>query len=213
MSQTNLEVSNVNPSGFIPQKLTYEEFLRKYDGQYAEYVDGEIIKNISVTEKHDFLTNLLITVLTLYVSTKKLGRICSEPYQMKMTFGDKIKGREPDIFFVASENFDRLGEKFFEGAVDLVIEIISPESVVRDTEDKFEEYETAGVKEYWIINPNRRSAIFYGYDKNGKYKMLPISADGKFESRIIEGLWIKLEWFWQEESLDLIDILKDWKLV
>jgi len=213
MSQANLEVSNVNPSGFIPQKLTYEEFLREYDGQYAEYVDGEIIKDMSVTEKHDFLTNFLITVLTLYVSTNKLGRICSEPYQMKMIFGNKIKGREPDIFFVANENFNRLGEKFFEGAADLVIEIISPESVVRDTEDKFDEYETAGVKEYWIINPNRRTAIFYGYDKNNKYKMLPISAEGKFESRIIEGLWINLEWFWQEESLDLIDILKDWKLV
>lgn len=194
-------------------KMTYEEFLREYDGQYAEYVDGEVIKSMSVTEKHDLITNFLTTILTFYISTKKLGRICSEPYQMKMTFGDKTKGREPDIFFVAAENFDRIKEQYFEGAADLVIEVISPESIVRDTEDKFEEYESAGVKEYWILNPNRRTANFYGFDDDGKYKMLPISADGIFESRMIEGLWINTNWLWQEELPNLMDILKEWKLI
>lgn len=212
MPQSNLEVSNQSPS-FVPQKLTYEEFLREYDGQYAEYVDGEVFANMSVTDKHDFLTKFLITILTFYVSTKKLGRICGEPYQMKMKFDDKIKGREPDIFFVKTENLHRIKEKFFDGAADLVIEIISPESIIRDTEDKFEEYEAAGVKEYWIINPNRRTANFYGYDEKGKYKMLPILADGKFESLIIEGLWIKTGWLWQEDLPNLIDVLQDWKLV
>ena len=130
-----------------------------------------------------------------------------------MKFGDKVKGREPDIFFVANENFERLNEKYCDGAADLVVEIISPESVIRDTEDKFEEYEAAGVKEYWIINPNRRTAIFYGYDQNRKYKMLPISPDGNFESLIIEGLWLKVDWLWQEELPNLMDVLKDWNLI
>lgn len=212
MPQTNLETSNM-PSGFVPQKLTYEEFLREYDGQYAEYVDGEIISNMSVTERHDFITNFLITILNLYVSAKKLGRICSEPYQMKMVIDGKTKGREPDIFFVKTENLDKIGERFFDGAADLVIEVISPESIVRDTEDKFEEYETAGVKEYWLINPNRRTANFYGFDEGGKYKMLYLSPESVFESRVIEGLWIKTDWLWQEELPNLMDVLKDWKLV
>lgn len=212
MPQTNIEISNT-PSGFVPQKLTYEEFLREYDGQYAEYVDGEIISNMSVTERHDFITNFLVTMLNLYVSTKKLGRICSEPYQMKMVIDGKTKGREPDIFFVKTENLDKISDKFFNGAADLVIEVISPESVVRDTEDKFEEYEAAGVKEYWLINPNRRTANFYGFDERGKYKMLYLSPESVFESRVIEGLWIKTDWLWQEELPDLMEVLKDWKLV
>ncbi len=213
MSNTNLEVSNVNPSMFVPQKLTYEEFLREYDGQYAEYVEGEIIKPMSVSQRHDFLTNFLITILTFYTSTKKLGRICGEPYQMKIVLGDKIKGREPDIFFVKTENLDRIGEQFFDGAADLVIEVISPESIMRDSGDKFEEYEAAGIKEYWIVNPNQRTANFYGYDENGKYKLLHLSAEGIFESRVIEGLWIKTDWLWQEDLPNLMDVLKDWKLV
>ena len=194
-------------------KMTYEEFLREYDGQYAEYVDGEVIKNMSVTQRHDDLTRFLQALLRFFVEAKRLGKIHGEPYQIKMLIGDKIKGREPDIFFVKSENLDRIGEQFFDGAPDLVIEVISPESVMRDTQDKFEEYETGGVNEYWIIDPNRRTANFYGYDENKKYRMLPISADGKFESRIIEGLWIKTDWLWQDELPNLMDILKDWKLV
>jgi hypothetical protein len=100
-----------------------------------------------------------------------------------------------------------------DGAADLIIEVISPESVIRDTQDKFEEYESAGVKEYWIIDPNRRTANFYGYDENGKYKLLHLSAEGIFKSRVIEGIWIKTDWLWQEELPNLIDILKDWELV
>ena len=212
MSQTNLEVSNAISSGFVPQKLTYEEFLREYDGQYAEYVDGEVIKDMSVTNKHDDLTIFLKALLVFFVQAKGLGKIHGEPYQMKIAFGDKIKGREPDIFFVKAENLDRIGEQFFDGAADLVIEVISPESVTQDTVDKFDEYESAGVKEYWIIDYRRRTAIFYGYNENDKYKMLPISADGIFESRVIEGLWIKTDWLWQEELPNVMDILKEWRL-
>ena len=210
-------VAETSTQNFTPiissAKMTYEEFLREYTGQYAEYVDGEIIKNMSVTQQHDDLTLFLQALLRFFVEAKKLGKIHGEPYQMRMTFEDKVKGREPDIFFVANENTNRLTEQYFEGAADLVIEVISPESVMRDTQDKFEEYETAGVKEYWIIDPNRRTANFYGYDENKKYRMLPISADGLFESRIIEGLWIKTDWLWQDELPNLLDVLKDWKLV
>lgn len=213
MEQINTETTASNASVFVPQKLSYEDFLREYDGQYAEYVDGEILNNMSVTQTHDNLVLFLQALLRFFVEQKNLGRIHGEPYQMKMTFGDKIKGREPDIFFIATENLERIKEQYFEGAADLVIEVISPESVVRDTEEKFDEYESAGVKEYWLINPNRRTANFYGFDENGKYKMLPISADGKFESRVIESLWIKTDWLWQETLPNLIDILKEWKLI
>ncbi len=213
MEQTNLETTASNAPVYASQKLTYEEFLREYDGQYAEYVDGEIINNMSVTDRHDDLTIFLKALLVFFVQAKNLGKIHGEPYQMRMVLEDKIKGREPDVFFVATENSDRIKEQYFEGAADLVIEVISPESVTRDTQDKFEEYEAAGVKEYWIIDQNRRTANFYGFDENNKYKMLPISADGIFESRVIENLWIKTDWLWQETLPNLMDVLKEWKLI
>jgi len=215
MSQMNPEISTPtvnNAPPFVNQKITYGEFLRQYDGQYAEYVDGEVIKPMSVTQRHDDLARFLQALLRFFVEERKLGKIHGEPYQMKMLIDGKIKGREPDIFFVKTENFDRIGEQFFDGAADLVIEVISPESVMRDTQDKFEEYEIVGVKEYWIIDPNRRTANFYNLDLSGKYQLLPIES-GRFESRVIEGLWIKTDWLWQVELPNLMDVLKDWKLV
>ena len=205
--------TQTTPPIISSSKMTYEEFLREYAGQYAEYVDGEIIKDMSVTQKHDDLTRFLQALLMFFVEAKDLGKIHGEPYPMKMEIEGKTKGREPDIFFVAIKNYDRLHEKYFEGAADLVIEVISPESVVRDTIDKFEEYEAAGVKEYWIINPHQRTANFYGYGENGKYKLLHLSAEDIFESRVIEGLWINTDWLWQDELPNLMDVLRDWKLV
>lgn len=214
MVQVNPEIAPPTAAPpIVSRKLTYEEFLREYDGQYAEYVEGEVIKPMSVTQTHDFITNFLMTVLTFYVQTKKLGRVCSEPYQMKIILNGKERGREPDIFFIRTKNLERIGEKFFDGAADLVIEVVSPESVTRDTQDKFEEYEAAGVEEYWIIDPHRRTANFYGFDDNRKYKMLPISIEGRFESLVVEELWIDTDWLWRETLPDLMEILKEWKLV
>ena len=63
---------------------------------------------------------------------------------------------------------ERLGqwqEKYFDGAPDLIIEVISDDSVGRDRAEKFEEYEEAGVREYWIIDlaPNAAAQIFINW--------------------------------------------------
>lgn len=215
MSLTNPEISaptaaNAPPN--VTQKLTYEEFLREYDGQHAEYVEGKVIKPMSVTQTHDNLTRFLSAILRFFVEAKNLGRICGEPYQMKMTLDGETRGREPDIFFVKTENLDRVKEQFFDGAADLVIEIVSPESIVRDTQDKFEEYEAAGVREYWVIDPNRRTANFYGGDAHGKYQLLPIE-NGRFESRVAEGFWLNTDWLWRENTPDLMLVLKELKVI
>ena len=72
MPQTNLEVATPDASMFVKQKMTYEEFLREYDGQSAEYVDGEIIKTMSVTERYDDLTRFLQALLRFLLKPKIL---------------------------------------------------------------------------------------------------------------------------------------------
>lgn len=212
MSQILLESSLTNPTPYISSKLTYEEFLKAYDGRYAEFVDAEVIEPMSVTERHDDVTGFLFALLRIFIEERKLGKVKGEPYQMKMVIDGKIKGREPDIFVIRSENLDRIGEQFLDGAADLVIEVVSPDSIVRDTQDKFEEYEKAGVAEYWIVDPNRRTANFYARDENGRYKQLFLQEDGKFESGIIPGLWIDTAWLWQEDLPTVMSVIKEWKL-
>jgi Uma2 family endonuclease len=211
--------NEINPNA-VPQiplqipndKISYRKFL-EWNGEesWFEWVDGEVIKMSNPSLRHQDLSDFLTAILRFFIEAKNLGKVISAPFQIKFDF--RPSGRQPDIMFVSSENLHRLEKQYVDGTADLIIEIVSPESLARDTQDKFQEYETAGVKEYWTIDPNTRTANFYGYDENGKYKMLPISPDGKFESRVIEGLWINTDWLWQEELPNLMDVLKEWKLV
>ena len=107
---------------------------------------------------------------------------------------------------MAKENAGRVQEKFFDGAPDLIIEVISDESTSRDRVDKFEEYEEAGVREYWLIDPRpkRQRADFYQLGKDGKYRPVPIDDDGVYRSQVLQGFWFNVNWLWQEPLPDLL---------
>jgi Uma2 family endonuclease len=94
-----------------------------------------------------------VTLLNIYVTARTLGVIFTAPYQMRLH--QPPRGREPDILFVAQSNLGRITKQYLDGPADLVIEVISPEISGRDRGDKFYEYETAGVREYWLIDPQR----------------------------------------------------------
>ncbi len=213
MQNISTEISpNIAPPVVPNDKISYRKFL-EWNGEegWFEWVDGEVIKMSNPGLKHQDLSDFLTAILRFFVEAKNYGRVISAPFQIKFDF--RPSGRQPDIMFISTENLHRLKKQYVDGTADLIIEIVSPESLARDTQEKFEEFETAGVNEYWIIDPNTRTAIFYGFDETGKYKMLPISADGIFESRVLEGLWINTNWLWQENLPGLMDVLKDWKLV
>ena len=71
-----------------------------------------------------------------------LGKVCLAPYEVKLT--PEGSAREPDLFFVAKKNLNRLTEDRLIGAPDLAIEIVSKSSVIRYRDDKFNEYCDAG---------------------------------------------------------------------
>lgn len=193
-------------------KISYRKFL-EWNGEdgWFEWIDGEVVKMSNPSIEHQNLSDFLTAILRFFVESKKCGRVISAPFQLKMDF--RPSGRQPDIMFVSNENLHRLQKQYVDGTADLVIEIVSPESFARDTEKKFEEYEIAGVKEYWIIDYRLRTANFYNLDAQGKYKLRSLSPEGVFESRVIEGLWLNTDWLWQENLPSLMEVLKDWKLV
>ncbi len=121
--------------------------------------------------------------------------------QMKLPGG---AGREPDVFFVAREHLGRVLNNRLDGPADLVIEVISDESVTRDREDKFYEYEAAGIPEYWIVDPrpNRHRAYFYQLDDHGHYQPIAPGSDGRYHSRALPSFWLKPDGLWQEKLPD-----------
>lgn len=191
---------------------TYPEFLEwnGTDGVWAEWVEGEIQEMSNPSLTHQRIARFLTAILQFYVESKDLGEILPAPFQLKFDF--RNTGRQPDIMFVSKKNSDKVKKQYVENTADLVIEIISPESRTRDKGDKFYEYEQAGVREFWLIDPDRKRAEFYTLGEDGFFNF-EVAENGIFQSKVLAGLTLKVEWLWQETLPTLIEVLKDWKLV
>ena len=71
---------------------------------------------------------------------------------------------EPDISVIC--DLSKLDDKGCHGAPDWVIEIVSPSSKPRDYMTKLFKYRTAGVREYWIVDPDKQMVMVYGFEKD-----------------------------------------------
>lgn len=220
-----MAVQTIEPAVNVPPKLnmTFEEFLDWCDEDtYAEWVDGEVHvysapnkEEFPVTspasQKHQQVGSFLETLLHLYTQQHKQGLVLRAPFSMRLP--DLNRAREPDILFVASARSHLIHNTFLDGAADLVIEIVSPESIRRDRADKFIEYESAGVKEYWLIDPDRQVAEFYQLGDDGRYRPAALAADGIYRSQVIAGFWLRVAWLWQTPLPSTLDILRELKII
>ena len=177
-------------------RMSYEEFLAWADEDtWAEWVDGEVIVLSPASVRHQQIGQFLLMLLELYVEVHQLGVVIFAPFQMRLSA--VRSGREPDILFVAREHLHRLLATRLDGPADVAVEIVSPESVERDRTHKYREYEAAGIREYWLIDPDQRQAAFYHLGPDGRFAVLPIEASGVFRSTVISGFWLRVDWLWQ----------------
>lgn len=196
-----------------PSKLSFEGFLEWLDEDtWAEWVDGEVIMLSPASERHQDIRGFLEAILTIYAQERGLGRVLGAPFLMRLS-EEMRRGREPDLLFVAKENLGRLKRTYLDGPADLVVEIVSPESRLRDRGEKFAEYEMGGVKEYWLIDPEERRADFYVLGADGRYMRRLPDAQGIFRSEVIGGLWMRTDWLWQEPLPPVLEMLRELKLI
>jgi Uma2 family endonuclease len=192
--------------------ISYEEFLSwPGDHHHVEWVNGRIVLMSPVTKSHESIRGFLYSLIKLFVEARRFGEVYSEPFQMKT--GPDLPGRAPDVFFVASEHLSRVKPLNLEGPADLVVEIISPGSRAADRGDKFYEYEQGGVPEYWLLDPERQQAEFYLRGEDGIYRLAPVGGDGIYRSKVLSGLWLKVEWLWQPLPPPIMEILREWGLL
>ncbi len=194
-----------------PAPMTEEEFVNWYDEEVkAEFVDGKVIVHSPVSIEHDHIGTFLNTLLNLFISKHNLGRLCgSSRIQIRLRPGLR---REPDLIFVSKERLSILQENHIEGAPDLVVEIVSPESLSRDWREKYYEYQQAGVKEYWIIDPDAERMDLYCLNEHGKYEMIGLK-EGKLHSQILPGFWLNPLWLWQKELPNVFEVAKELNLI
>ncbi len=147
------------------KSYTYADYLAWEHDVCAEVINGEIISmSPSPTPKHQNVVDELTAEFKMFLR----GKTCtafSAPMDVCL-FADKETKEEsikdwvqPDLFVVCDET--KIGDKNIHGAPDLVIEVLSPSTARNDRLIKFQNYEKAGVKEYWIVDPYNMSVEIY----------------------------------------------------
>ena len=187
--------------------ITYERFLKWLDeDRLAEWEDGMVVMSSPASARHQLLVAFLAGILSRYVEMARLGgTVLTGPFQMKLP----TSGREPDVLYLARAHKRRLRQTYLNGPADLVIEVVSPESVKRDRETKFAEYQCAGIPEYWLIDPHDQQADFYQMDAQSVYQPVAPDARGIYRSPTIPGFWLNVAWLWQEPLPAIDQVLLD----
>jgi Uma2 family endonuclease len=192
------------------RRMTYEQFLDWADEDtYAEWVDGEVELMSPASEVHQDVSDFLTAVMRVYVEEHASGRILSAPFQMKLS--QLRRGREPDILFIANQNLSRLKRNYLDGPADIAIEIISPESVLRDRGIKYAEYEAGGVREYWVFDPESQRADFFVLGEDGRYERAHPDADGVYHSAVLPAFWLNVNWLWGQPLPNVLQIVREWE--
>jgi len=193
-SVTEEPISTVQ-AALPPTPISFEDFLEWVDEDTrAEWVDGRIIMTSPAGDNHQMIRDFLVKVVGVYVDTHRLGWLCGG-FLMKTEV--RPSGREPDIVFVAEERRSSVTPTYLDGPADLVVEIISPDSIERDRGEKFVEYEAAGIPEYWLLDPLRQEALFYWRGEDNLYHAAPIDPEGIYRSRTLPGFRLDVDWLWQ----------------
>ena len=130
-----------------------EEYLALDTNRLVEFSHGRTEVLPMPTQSHQLLVIALFALLRSFVRTRKLGTALLAPMRVQLWPG---KYREPDILFMRTEHDDRRTERRWFGA-DLVMEVVSPDDPARDLVIKRREYAQAGIPEYWIVDPTRKS--------------------------------------------------------
>lgn len=129
------------------------------EGERAELIDGEMFRMDAPALTHQDLLIQLAIEIGLYI--RKNGgscRVLPAPFGVYIK-KDKHNYVEPDISVICDR--DRLDQKGCHGAPDWVIEILSPSSVKMDCERKVKLYQETGVREYWIVDAEKKAVLVY----------------------------------------------------
>ena len=113
--------------------------------------------------------------------------------------GQREAVRKPDVGVILDTNptfWGRLDQRHFEGVCDLVVEAVSDSTtaeILRDTEEKKDDYALGGVKEYFILDPKGVHMHFYRLASAGRYRDIRPDNEGVIRSDVMQGLQFRLE--------------------
>lgn len=125
------------------------------DGNRYEAIEGDLYMTPAPTVRHQRVSQRLFRALYDLLQAPGHGEVFYAP--LGVEFPATGEGVQPDLLFVSSERRGIIGEAWLMGAPDLVVEILSPSTSSRDRGIKRRLYGRQGVREYWIVDPERNA--------------------------------------------------------
>lgn len=163
---------------------TIDDIYALPDGQRAELIDGRMFMLAAPNRIHQKLSAQFTKIIGQYIDAHKGScEVYSAPFAVFLM--DDTNYVEPDISVICDQN--KLTDKGCSGAPDWIIEIVSPNTRKMDYSKKNTLYSDAGVREYWIVDPEKQRVTIYRYEEDAA----PIIHT--FEQPIRTGLYEDLE--------------------
>ncbi len=195
-----------------PGRLTEDEFVawcQRFEKIRAEWVDGEVVIMSPVNAVHMRIGEFLLRLLADYVEARDLGEAHGGEFTHRFRAGTRLLRRVPDLWFLSKERLHLLQPTYLDGPPDLALEIVSPDSEDRDYHDKREEYQAAGVLEYWIVDPINEAVVAFRRDaETSAFTRIPESAD-RLDSAVVPGFFLKPEWLWRKPLPKVAEVLRE----
>jgi Uma2 family endonuclease len=155
-------------------EYTYDDYYDWLFPERVELIFGKVLPMAAPNRLHQTVIRNLNTIFGNFFQLKSC-EFYPAPFDVRLPVGLR-KGKyttvvQPDLsVFCDPEKLDQRGAQ---GAPDLVVEILSPGNSRRDMKDKYEVYEMAGVREYWIFHPLDSFVLPYLLNEEGKFVGLP----------------------------------------
>jgi Uma2 family endonuclease len=145
--------------------LTPEEFLARPDRDRYELVDGELVE-LSMSQLSSLVAWELGRLLGNFCTSTGIAWVFGADNGYRCFPGRPNLVRKPDVSVVLRERLpaDRLSEGWSPLPPDVAVEVISPADLAYEVDEKVDEYQSAGVRLVWIVNPERRTVRVHRLD-------------------------------------------------
>ncbi|MBX2899674.1 MAG: Uma2 family endonuclease [Cyclobacteriaceae bacterium] len=176
---------------------TYADYLKWDLPQMVELIRGKVYKmSPAPTSWHQRISGNLFGFIKYFLRKKKC-EVFSAPFDVRLPRKSKanediITVVQPDICVICDPT--KIDTRGCLGAPDWVIEILSKHTSAKDLNEKFEVYEEAGVKEYWVVHPGEQTVLVYTLNDGGTYEgiLKPYVRTDKVQPKTLPGLTIDL---------------------
>ncbi len=139
---------------------------------------------------HQYISGELFVAFREWLNANRFGRVVLGPVDVRLQ--EHARLIQPDLFVALGPNW-KGDSQSFNGAPDLVVEVLSDDSYRIDRVVKYISYEQVGVKEYWIVNPKNHSVEVYSL-KNKEYELVgEYRQDETISSPLLEGLSVNVK--------------------